>query len=68
VKKAMTKTGYDSLGAVVGLTDKDLQEIEKEGAIILAGHKKVLKTMAFTFTSLGLANLNKIHHLCAALS
>jgi hypothetical protein len=65
VKKAMTKTGYDSLGSVVGLTDKDLHEIKKEGAIVLAGHKKVLKTMVDTFTSFGLANLNKNHNLYA---
>jgi hypothetical protein len=47
---------------VFGLTDDDLQEIEKEVVIVLTGHKKVLKTMADALNGLGLANLNKIHH------
>jgi hypothetical protein len=43
LKKEMTNTGYDSLGAVVGLTDEDLQEIEKERCNCVGRPQKSIK-------------------------
>jgi hypothetical protein len=56
----MIKTGFDNLGAIVGLTSDDLKVIENAGPIVLAGHKKTLIAMAETLTSLGLKELKKI--------